>query len=81
MTRFDLNKIDRDLINLGVSLGFTDAIEVACDLFNAGGDVSGVLEGMFEVVASYPHDTETAEARREWFSAYYARWVAIRAAS
>ncbi len=79
MTRHDLTKTDRDLINLAVVLDLTDAVEVACDMTNAAGDVDDVIGHIFDAVAAFQHDSDKSAARRQWFAAYDARCAAQRA--
>ena len=80
MTRHDITKTDRDLINLGVTLGFTDAVEVACDLVTGDGDADVAIEGIFAAVCSFQHDRDMTAERGQWFDAYNARCAANRAA-
>ena len=80
MTRHDLTKTDRDLINLTVTLGFTDAVEVACEMVRLEGDVEMLLIELVLCVGSYQHDADMAEKRSQWFDAYNARCAAKRAA-
>lgn len=70
LSRFDFTKEQRDLLNIAVSCGVVDAVELACMVTNHGNNMGPILDELSEAcfVLRTGSDAER-RTRSEWINA------------
>jgi hypothetical protein len=69
LSRFDFNKNQRDLLNLAVSLGIIDAVELGCMMAEHGADFTAITDEISEACWASRLEMDRAEARSAWIDA------------
>jgi hypothetical protein len=80
MTRHDFTKAQRDHLNLAVSLGIVDAVELGCMMAVLGADFRALSDDLSEAAFAGRHCPEGAERHAKLSASLDALLAAERAA-